>query len=1733
MAAVLGTQEHGLYDSGDEWEVGVGDLIIDLDADLEKDRQRAEEEKIMVPPSPQKVANNKSPAAGKDLKMKVKRSKGVNGAKTYSISDLNIGKKDGDAQYDFDGAGSSYFTPSSKTGKGSLSEEKSGKSNKGGSHHKSKTSDKGSSSSGSSKGSSSSGGSNSHQGSSDVGGGSGCGSGNSGNDGQDGNDKNRKKDDKPSSSKGKSSTSERSEKKKDNDKSGESGSSAKTKGKKNKAEKAEKQSGSSSHSAKASGAQVMPPPSLLAVHAPTPAPSVRHIGVNTSEVGVVTEPECLGPCEPGTSVNLEGIVWHETEGGVLVVNVTWRNKTYVGTLLDCTRHDWAPPRFSDSPTSDLEVRTPKGRGKRARSTTNTPQDDPTYQGPPDARKLRSNGKPGRKAGHGRRTPTSGGRGEDFNSGTGGKRKGKPPTDLDLNSSSEDVKPSKRIRTNSRGTPTTPQGDGSMPALIECPHANCNKKYKHINGLRYHQAHAHLEDEETKEEGKEEDGVEHCSAAPNTSMKEEKLLTSCAEKLQSDLGIQNFAVFGNSQDTNSKKPIDSLEALDSLQRREHESLQKKDVDLKKVKAEAISEYDFPECPSPTMQKPAIQVKCAKSKHDFSPRKTPKSPGRGNNPAHGVFGIKKEPVMVTQAGTWQPPVSMPPHTAVSSLSTGVATKASHGLEAPADVAGGAPDSALATPAIGMLHMSPAGVSQQTSVIQSTGSHLDRNMPLSDRPKSLETGKKSSHASGSAKGEKSSKSKTARPIAPAPPVPQLIAIPATFSSASVVAPPGMQAISTMAQTTPKSPTTSALKPIQPKPTIMGEPTPQSISIPSFKEKKHKQKRKIKEGDKEKGAKDEKSKKESKGPRAEEKSESSSTKDGAAKLLGDGNTSKHVTDTQLGAGHHISNGIDLQSAEGKGSSLLATAKDLDSPNSSLYSEPGNVLGLKPLHVITSGIQSAAADDKQSASSPAYSDISDDGNEQAEGRTVESKHRGKAAASQEPAGSPAAASPLGSQALGKQEPGSRFQSHYASIQTPFTATSTTLTQGKEIKQEPEDTDRLGSDEKPETDSRGEPQAKKPRTSQTPSQESSPHVQDSQQRTSQQQQAAYAQYQHQQYQYLAYHGYRIDPAYHNYLMAADPQYRQQYEQYYIQEQTRLRAEQEQRMKDPEKGDKPRESNSHGEHSKKEDRDSKEQEHTDSKPPQLEPIKDRTKEEASRSEKASPIHKTMTYPSQPPPLKRADDADSLKAKQSENHQILKENIELKTQLESTTPRHQQQQGAAGTGNNFDPRLLYKQQEEMRQYYLIQQKLMEERRTEEEHRRHGHAADKAPHAHVSDKSSHGHTSDKGHHDQGSDKASHSHSSDKASHSHSSEKASHSHSSEKASHSHSSEKASHSHSSGKTLHGHSSDKVSHGHSSDKVSHGHSSEKSSHGHHTDRPRPDSREGDPKLQRDRPKKDVETERRPSDDKHRSEKHHHKEAAAGSSLSSKPNSRTQSPAPRRDSPVAGSSAENSKDSKEHSREPTDSKDRSRPPSQERAKDRGSPMDRSSPRHVPYQYMQQYSPYMHPYAAMHLDPAAYRGMYPIGYAGAPYVHPQFRYQGDPAGSPQQVLGSSYKGQSSSPHDRPSAISPASSTGKSEHNGGPFPPPAKPAHDTPGKSGKPATPTSSRPGSAQGKPAAGSAEKTSAEVAQLHHVHTHHHTHVGVGFPAVGQYDPYNVGVLGQSGPGVGLPSAMSPYQPRRE
>ncbi|XP_068458350.1 zinc finger protein 609a [Clinocottus analis] len=256
----------------------------------------------------------------------------------------------------------------------------------------------------------------------------------------------------------------------------------------------------------------LPPPPPLHLLAPVTSSDIsspceqimvrtRSVAVNTADAALGTEPECLGPCEPGTSVNLEGIVWQETEDGMLVVNVTWRNKTYVGTLLDCTRHDWAPPRFCESPSSDVEMRSGRGRGKRMRPSGNTPLNDNSNSS--DNRGSGGGGKTrGAAAGtKGRRGSQTAGAAEDTKaSPSSAKRKLKPASDMEPTSSSEDTKASKRMRTDSTGAagrceaPPPPQPDRTCPSpvLIDCPHPSCNKRYKHVNGLKYHQARAHNE-----------------------------------------------------------------------------------------------------------------------------------------------------------------------------------------------------------------------------------------------------------------------------------------------------------------------------------------------------------------------------------------------------------------------------------------------------------------------------------------------------------------------------------------------------------------------------------------------------------------------------------------------------------------------------------------------------------------------------------------------------------------------------------------------------------------------------------------------------------------------------------------------------------------------------------------------------------------------------------------------------------------------------------------------------------------------------------------------------------------------------------------------------------------------------------------------------------------------------------------------------------------------------------------
>lgn len=165
------------------------------------------------------------------------------------------------------------------------------------------------------------------------------------------------------------------------------------------------------------------------------------------------------------------------------------------------------------------MRNGRGRGKRMRPNSNTPinensnsSDNKGTANNKTRAASNSKGRRGSQTPSERRTPPNSNT-EDIKASpsSAGKRKTKPASDMEPNSSSEDNKGNKRMRTNSNSggvgatglpiaaiktEPLPPPLDRSCPSpvLIDCPHPNCNKKYKHINGLKYHQARAHNDDD---------------------------------------------------------------------------------------------------------------------------------------------------------------------------------------------------------------------------------------------------------------------------------------------------------------------------------------------------------------------------------------------------------------------------------------------------------------------------------------------------------------------------------------------------------------------------------------------------------------------------------------------------------------------------------------------------------------------------------------------------------------------------------------------------------------------------------------------------------------------------------------------------------------------------------------------------------------------------------------------------------------------------------------------------------------------------------------------------------------------------------------------------------------------------------------------------------------------------------------------------------------------------------------
>lgn len=163
------------------------------------------------------------------------------------------------------------------------------------------------------------------------------------------------------------------------------------------------------------------------------------------------------------------------------------------------------------PTSDLEMRTPKNRAKRGRGQAATPVNELL----PDVRvanvKLR-NGAKGRRGSatsnafvapasplkgcsvdQWPKRKTRGSENESQDEPTpsgGGGGGGKTTKRLKVSINKEERNKDRPSNSPVPLSDLEKSSGPSSPALIECPEPNCSKKYKHINGLRYHQSHQH-------------------------------------------------------------------------------------------------------------------------------------------------------------------------------------------------------------------------------------------------------------------------------------------------------------------------------------------------------------------------------------------------------------------------------------------------------------------------------------------------------------------------------------------------------------------------------------------------------------------------------------------------------------------------------------------------------------------------------------------------------------------------------------------------------------------------------------------------------------------------------------------------------------------------------------------------------------------------------------------------------------------------------------------------------------------------------------------------------------------------------------------------------------------------------------------------------------------------------------------------------------------------------------------
>jgi len=198
----------------------------------------------------------------------------------------------------------------------------------------------------------------------------------------------------------------------------------------------------------------------------TKSPSNSSTPARSSPVPPFVPPAPTNDFVPGTSINLEAVVWQEnTEAGLVVMNVKWRGKTYCGAFIDIEKHSWQPPRIGESSSPDADHFT-RGRNRKSANTAS----ECSERGDDDDA----------------RTPTKRGR-----NGKGKKKRG-PVGGLKNKVKKACVAAPVEVPPE---VPETPEGseeseETKKKGKIVCTEQDCNKEFKKLSNLTAHLKTSH-------------------------------------------------------------------------------------------------------------------------------------------------------------------------------------------------------------------------------------------------------------------------------------------------------------------------------------------------------------------------------------------------------------------------------------------------------------------------------------------------------------------------------------------------------------------------------------------------------------------------------------------------------------------------------------------------------------------------------------------------------------------------------------------------------------------------------------------------------------------------------------------------------------------------------------------------------------------------------------------------------------------------------------------------------------------------------------------------------------------------------------------------------------------------------------------------------------------------------------------------------------------------------------------